>query len=278
MGDPLQQGATAMEALFKETNLKYIALIGLALFILGFLWQVWRTLKWSKVAGLGVLFLGLAAIGVALYYHFNLIILAELGALLALPLLIFGWQTLRKSSRKPAWIMILGWVLLATAFGTNRLLPRLLPRGPHENIVDGQLHLTLTGWNGKNYDLLRYRQNAVVLQMANPDVTDETVKLLLPDPLVGDEGMKDLIELDLGHSRVTDQGLIYLQSLPKLAKLKINDTKITPEGVKAFLNTKTGMLEIDVRGLQVDNDFLWEWKQAKEGRQVVPRVKAPKKE
>ena len=38
------------------------------------------------------------------------------------------------------------------------------------------------------------------------------------------------------------------------------------------------LMEIDVRGLGVDNDFLWEWKQAKEDRKVVPRAKAPKKD
>ena len=46
--------------------------------------------------------------------------------------------------------------------------------GPREKIVDRELHVTLTGWNRNtaDYVVLRSKPDIVVLQMANPDVTD----------------------------------------------------------------------------------------------------------
>jgi hypothetical protein len=47
--------------------------------------------------------------------------------------------------------------------------------GPSEKVVDGELHLTLTGWDQGGCGFLQHRLQAVVLQMANPDVSDATL-------------------------------------------------------------------------------------------------------
>ena len=52
-----------------------------------------------------------------------------------------------------------------------------------------------------------------VLQMANPDVTDQSLESL--------REMKALRELDLNGSQVTDAGLEILKELPALASLRL---------------------------------------------------------
>ena len=45
-------------------------------------------------------------------------------------------------------------------------------------MVDGQQHLTLTGSDRKDYSVLKLKQDVAVLQMANPDVTDQSLESL----------------------------------------------------------------------------------------------------
>jgi len=62
------------------------------------------------------------------------------------------------------------------------------PRHDHvgvrrERLVDGQAHLTLTGWDRDDYSVLQARPQTVVLQMANADVTDEKAPQLIAETL-----------------------------------------------------------------------------------------------
>src|SRR5208337_307119 len=82
----------------------------------------------------------------------------------------------------------------------------LIDLGPREKIVDGQRHITLTGWDRNDYTFLGSKQDVAVLQMANHDVTDRTLELL--------KGMNALKDLDLDNTQVTDAGLKILKDLP----------------------------------------------------------------
>ena len=105
-----------------------------------------------------------------------------------------------------------------------------LDLGPRDMMVDGQRHLTLTGWDRKDYSVLRLEPDVVLLQMANPDVTDETLESL--------REMKALQELDLNGTQVTDAGLKTLKDLPSLARLRLARTKITDQGFHDVLSAK----------------------------------------
>ena len=97
--------------------------------------------------------------------------------------------------------------LLVTAIPALYIKFVPLDLGPREKLVNGEQHLTLTGWDRKDYSILRHKPDTVVLQMANPDVTDQTL-----EPL---KEMKALQELDLNGTQVTDAGLVVLKDLPR---------------------------------------------------------------
>ena len=90
--------------------------------------------------------------------------------------------------------------------------------------VGGEKHITLTGSDPKTAPDLKEKQDVAVLQMANPDVTDQSLESL--------KGMKLLQELDLNDTQVTDAGLEILKDLPALAKLRLRRTKITDKGFR----------------------------------------------
>ena len=46
--------------------------------------------------------------------------------------------------------------------------------GPRDKVVAGKRHVTLTGWDRDDYSVLRLMPDVSVLQMANPDVTDQS--------------------------------------------------------------------------------------------------------
>ena len=78
--------------------------------------------------------------------------------------------------------------------------------------------------------------DAVVLQMANEDVTDATLKHL--------SGMKSLRELDLAGSKIGDAGLAQLAGLVSLEKLILSRTQITDSGLKPLLDERTRRMQI----------------------------------
>ena len=99
--------------------------------------------------------------------------------------------------------------------------------GAREKLVNGEKHLTLTGSDPKDAPDLKSKKDVTVLQMANPDVTDQSL-----EPL---KEMKLLRELDLNGSQITDAGLEILKALPALASLRLARTKITDQGFRAAL-------------------------------------------
>jgi hypothetical protein len=129
-----------------------------------------------------------------------------------------------------------------------------IPLGPHSEIVDGELHLTLTGWDrgADDYPLMLSRKNVVVLQMANPDVTDATLSHL--------EGMNELRELDLDHTQVSDEGLAVLARLPKLRDLRLSGTAISDAGFAKHLADKESLSRIVVTGTKISTKTLRKWK------------------
>ena len=92
--------------------------------------------------------------------------------------------------------------------------------------MDGELHVTLTGWDRHRPSTPAFCAGpaVVVLQMANPDVTDDTLDYL--------SGMAQLRELDLNDTAVTDAGLAKLARLGTLQSLRLKDTAITDAGFR----------------------------------------------
>ena len=107
---------------------------------------------------------------------------------------------------------LIGLGVVITGFPPLYRLIVPIDLGPRETVVNGQRHITLTGWDRKDYSLLGSKHDVVVLQMANPDVTDQTLEHL--------KGMNRLEELDLNNTQVSDSGLKLLRDLPALATLQ----------------------------------------------------------
>ncbi|MBX3419119.1 MAG: hypothetical protein KF851_16055 [Pirellulaceae bacterium] len=124
--------------------------------------------------------------------------------------------------------------------------------GPREKIVDGEMHLTLTGWDRESYEVLKLRPDTVVLQMANPDVTDETLEYLL--------GMSKLRELDLNDSKITDVGLAILARFEKLEILRLRGTQISDDGFREHLIKLPSLKNIDVSQTAISAEVVDQWK------------------
>jgi Leucine Rich repeats (2 copies) len=151
--------------------------------------------------------------------------------------------------------------LAITAFPSAYTLLAPIDLGPRDKMVDGERHLTLTGWNRKDYGVLGSLHDTVVLQMANPDVTDRTLNYL--------KGMTALKELDLNNTQVTDAGLIVLKGLPALQSLRLKNTKITDRGFRDILAGKETLNQLDLTGTEVDRETAQAWRSAKPGRRVL---------
>ena len=164
--------------------------------------------------------------------------------------------------RKGAAPLILFFLsILAAAMPALYTLYVPLDLGPLEKIVDGQRHLTLTSWDRKDYSILKFKPDVVVLQMANPDVTDISL-----EPL---QEMKALEELDLSGTQVTDAGLKILKDLPALSKLRLARTKITDQGFHSTLFAKDSLMQLDLSGTQVGRETVQAWRNAKPGRRAM---------
>jgi hypothetical protein len=167
--------------------------------------------------------------------------------------------------RKAAWpaLLLLGaGVIFAVPYGVNYIYQRHVDLGPRERVVDGELHITLTGWDGTDYSILQQRPQVVVLQMANPDVNDQTLEHL--------KGMEQLRELDLNDTQVTDEGLHILAGLPQLETLRLRKAPITDEGFRKVLFDKESLQELDLTGTKVASKTMREWRKAKPGRRGLP--------
>ena len=160
--------------------------------------------------------------------------------------------------RRPLAVMAVGAAVIAGTYGTNYYVSHHLALGPREKLVDGDLHITLTGWDRDDYALLETRPQTVVLQMANPDVDDQTLEHL--------RGLKQLAVLDLSSSQVSDAGLRLLGELPALRVLRLRGTKITDAGFRQYLADMPALEELDVRDTGVASNSLRAWKSSSQQR------------
>jgi hypothetical protein len=156
---------------------------------------------------------------------------------------------------------LIGLGLVITGFPPLYRLAVPIDLGPRESIVGGQRHITLTGWDRKDYALLGSKRDVAVLQMANPDVTDLTLEHI--------KGMNRLEELDLNDTQVTDAGLKILRDLPALATLRLKNTRVTDQGFQESLAGKETLMQLDLRGTQVSRESVDAWRKAKEGRRAM---------
>jgi hypothetical protein len=164
----------------------------------------------------------------------------------------------------PILLLLAGTLLIAAPYGINALSPYLIDLGPREKVVDGQLHVTLTGWDklpNEYAAVFRSRPHAAVLQIANPDVTDAIL-----EPIVG---LREIEELDLTDTQITDASLPLLARLPKLKRLRLRGTKITDQGFKTHLEPMASLKELDLRDTGVARETTQSWRSAQEGRRVL---------
>ena len=154
-------------------------------------------------------------------------------------------------------LVLLGCGLLvgAAPFAIQRAYLAVVGLGERERVIDGDLALTLTGWDRSGYEILRTKSDVAILEMGNADVDDATLSLLLELP--------KLRELTLNDTAITDAGLSTLARLPSLESLRIARTHVTPEGVRRFLDAPPPRLrQIDVSGNDVPTSILRRWKNA----------------
>lgn len=164
----------------------------------------------------------------------------------------------RKPARRllaPLAVLGVGLVLGLAPVVTQRAYLAFVGLGERERVIDGERALTLTGWDRQDYGILAEKPDVAILEMGNPDVTDDTLQLLAALP--------ELRELTLNDTAVTDAGLAMLSRLPKLQSLRIARTRVTPEGIRRFLDAPPPRLEqIDVSGNDVPTAILRRWKNA----------------
>ncbi|MFO0953777.1 MAG: hypothetical protein U0835_22000 [Isosphaeraceae bacterium] len=216
-----------------ETTLFAVIVAGLALVAIGELWLL------------------VAAVRVRLLW--------ALGILLFPPLALLFFVRHRRAAVWPMSLIVSGLLLGGGAVAFNRYTP--IDLGPREKLVGGETHLTLTGWDRKDYSVLRERPKAVVVQMANPDVTDETLGFL--------SGTLGLRELDLNGTQVGDAGLARLEGLKAIESLRLRDTKITEEGFQKWLAPREALRNLDLRGTAVTRESGRAWRDARTGRRLM---------
>jgi hypothetical protein len=166
----------------------------------------------------------------------------------------------RARLRWPLVLLAIAVVLIATPIGINSFAVRYIDLGPRERVVDGEMHITLTGWDQKDYSVLRAKNDATLLQMANSDVTDETLKLL--------KGMTKLRELDLSDTSITDSGLAALSELP-LERLRLARTKVTDAGFTEHIAGMATLAMVDLSGTDVKRETVDAWKKSRPGRKAL---------
>lgn len=228
---PARSLARAEEFLFREQTLVLIVALGLILLLAGFIGLVLAAFRERTAWGVAVL------------------VFPPLGLLFPLG----HWRT----GRGPLGLMLAGLVIAAVPFLITRMPIDL---GPLDRQVSGERHLTLTGWDRKDYNVLSQCRDAAVLQMANPDVTDDTVALLA--------GFDRLRELDLNTSKVTDAGLATISRLPRLQTLRLRGTAITDIGFRTHILPMPSLKRLELRDTAVSAEAVQEWKAAAPDRRA----------
>ncbi|MEZ6065281.1 MAG: hypothetical protein R3B90_06145 [Planctomycetaceae bacterium] len=212
---------------------EYLFLGGIALAVVGWLWLLVAAFRVSWKWGLGILLVP----PVAVFF------------------IIRHWRL----AKPPIGIVLAGLVLAAAPAIYTRVAP--IDLGPRQTVVDGETHITLTGWDQRNYQVLRQWPGVAVLQMANPDVTNDTLRLL--------EESSRLRELDISDSQVTDDGLAIVGKLPVLETLRLKNTAITDAGFRTHLLEHPTLLRLDVTGTKVSSELIREWRKANPQRRAM---------
>jgi len=213
----------------------YVLLLSLALAVVGVVWLLVVAFKERVLWAFAVLFvLPAPLVFVMLHWH---------------------------KARLPVFVLLLAGLLGAATGGVNYYNEHFMVKGPREKQVEDEQHITLTGWSETNYSFLQSKPHVVVLQMANPDVTDETLNYL--------RGMDQLRELDLNDTKVTDKGMAVLAELPRLEDLRLARTAITDEGFQKHLAAKESLRKLDLTGTKVKSKSKRDWKSAKAGRECL---------
>lgn len=163
--------------------------------------------------------------------------------------------------RRPLYLLLLSIVTASAPIVINSIVSRFISLGPLNTIVAGERHLTLTGWDRHDYSLIASHNDTIVLQMANTDVTDETLQHI--------QGMTRLRELDLSNSKITDRVLAMLAPMKELRDLRLARTKITEDGFREFLLDQDGLMNLDLTGTAVASKTVREWKAKKPDRRVL---------
>jgi len=155
--------------------------------------------------------------------------------------------------------VLLGLILILVSAANSR--QEVVDLGPRLALVGGEKHITLTDWNGSGYAMLRAHPETTVLQLANTDVTDETLDHI--------SVMANLRELDLNDSQVTDAGLAKLAKLSGLETLRLRGTKITDHGLIEFLGPLPQLRGIDLRETSVSSAAVETWLAMVPGRRAL---------
>ena len=184
----------------------------------------------------------------------------------------WGWSSLflppaglafaaRHPRRGAAPLILVILAALVAAVPAVYILCVQVDLGPRDKNVNGERHVTLTGWDRNDYSILKLMPDVSVLQMANADVTDQVLESL--------HSMKNLRELDLNGTQVTDAGLEIIRDLPLLATLRLARTKVTDQGFRNALSTKDSLMQLDLQHTQVSRDTVKAWRTAKPDRKAM---------
>jgi Leucine Rich repeat len=213
-----------------------LQLVGLTLAATGFLWFLSRVFAQSEPWGTAIFFFPPLA-------------------------LVYFLMSFRRAWA-PVLLLLLGAAVVASPVALKHFQKHFLDLDELVMEVDGERHVTLTRWNKNDYSILENYLDAVVLQMGNGDVTDETLKYL--------SGMTRLRELDLNDSQVTDAGLKLLSHLPNLQQIRLSRTKITDQGFRENLLPMESLRQVEVTGTGVKGSTLREWKKMQPDRKYLP--------
>jgi hypothetical protein len=212
-----------------ERYAMYVIALGALLGVVGYIWLVVRVFRYRRLWGVG------------------LIVFPPMA-------LLFIWRHFRQAAG-PVCLLLLAGVVVAAPYAVNYYERHFVPLQPYEQIVDGDLRITLTGLKDFDYTTLREKPEVVVLQMANPDVDDRTLENL--------KGLDRLAELDLNGTQITDEGLAIVATLPQLKTLRIARTKITDEGFHKHLFVMESLVHVDLTGTEVKGKTKRDWKKRK---------------
>lgn len=204
-----------------------------------------------------------------------------LGPIVAIPFLI-----MHRAQRKwPLRLFAASLLLSAIPYAANAIHARYIPDGPiritvpvaasnpattqvagnedhqHDPPAATEIHLTYTGVAQPNYATIAESPTAKVVQMANPDVTDETLQHL--------SSLTGLRELDLDHTSISDAGLECLQKFTGLEDLRLGHTGITDAGFRQHILPIKSLKRLNLIGTAVSSATVREWKAAGEGRKCL---------